>query len=101
MADASLNSEFTMFSARAAMAAGLSHIEEQVKALERAVGENPGLAFDLAKTVVESAIRTILSDRKIAFESDDDLPKLFKIVTTNLPILPVSASGEIEARRSL
>lgn len=93
--------DFVMHGARDAMSGGLTHIEEQVKGIERAVVENPGLAFDLAKTVVESACRTILSDRKIAFGSDDDLPRLFKTVTTNLPMLPVAASSEAEARKSL
>ena len=101
MSDSVANSEFAMYSARAAMTGGLSHIEEQVNAIERAVVENPGLAFDLAKTVVESACKTILSERKIGFESDDDLPKLFKAVTTSLPMLPVTASSEAEARKSL
>src|SRR2546423_922793 len=90
-----------MHGARAAMAGGLTHIEEQVKGIERAVIENPGLAFDLAKTVVESACRAILTDRKIVFDPDDDLPKLFKTVTTNLPMLPVAASNEADARKSL
>jgi hypothetical protein len=83
------------------MAGGLLHIEEQVKGIERAVIENPGLAFDLARTVVESTCRTILTERKIAFQFDDDLPRLFKMVTTHLPILPVAASTEVEARKSL
>lgn len=101
MADAPQPDEFIMYSARAAMADGLGHIEKQIKAIEHAVLDNPELAFDLAKTVVESACKTILSDRKIAFESADDLPKLFKAVTSNLPILPVAASSEAEARKSL
>ena len=101
MAAASVATDFAMHGARAAMAGGLSHIEEQVKGIERAVIENPGLAFDLAKSVVESACRTILTERKIAFGSDDDLPRLFKTVTNNLPMLPVAASNEAEARRSL
>jgi hypothetical protein len=96
-----MTGEFVMYGARASMAAGLSHIEVQVKGIERAVVENPGLAFDLAKTLVESACRTILTERKIAFVSDDELAKLFKMVTSNLPLLPVAASGEADARRSL
>jgi hypothetical protein len=96
-----LTDDFVMHGARAAMAGGLSHIEEQVKGIERAVVENPGLAFDLSKTVVESACRTILSERKIAFGTDDDLPRLFKTVTANLPLLPVAASSAPEARKSL
>lgn len=96
-----LASDFLMHGARAAMAGGLTHIEEQVKGIERAVIENPGLAFDLAKTIVESTCRTILSDRKIPFQSEDDLPRLYKTVTTQLPLLPVAASSEAEARKSL
>lgn len=90
-----------MHGARAAMADGLTHIEEQVKGIERAVEENPGLAFDLAKTVVESACKTILADRKVVFGSDDSLPQVFKAVTNNLPLLPVAASSEAEVRKSL
>lgn len=93
--------EFRMYNARVAMAAGLTHIEEQVKAIELAVTENPNLTFDLAKTVVESTCKTILKERKITFDANDNLPKLFKTVVMNLPMLPVAASAEIEARRSL
>lgn len=84
---------FVMRGARAAMAAGLTHVEEQVTALERAVVENPGLAFDLARTLVESACRTILTERQQSYASDDDLPKLFKTVTTFLPLSLPSASS--------
>ena len=90
-----------MHGARGAIAGGLLHIEEQVKGIERAVEENPGLAFDLAKTLIESACRSILTERSIAFNTDEDLPKLFRIVTSHLPFLPASASREAEVRRSL
>jgi hypothetical protein len=87
--------------ARAAIAGGLIHIELQVNSIESAVVENPGLAFDLAKTVVESTCKTILTERKVSFADDDNLPGLFRAVTTCLPILPVAASSEAEARKSL
>jgi hypothetical protein len=93
--------EFVMRGARAAMAQGLAHVEEQVTALERAVVENPGLAFDLAKTLVESACRTILTERQQPYASDDDLPKLFKTVTTFLPLSPPSASSSSGGHKSL
>jgi hypothetical protein len=100
MADA-LAVPFAMHGARAAMTFGLAHIEEQVKGIERAVVENPGLAFDLAKTLIESACRTILTERGVAFDPNDELPKLFKVATQQLPFLPPSASGESDARKSL
>ena len=101
MPDALMTSHFAMHGARAAIEGGLSHIEDQVKSIEQAVVENPGLAFDLAKTVVESACKTILSERKVSFEPDDGLPRLFRAVTMNLSLLPVTLSRDAEARRSL
>lgn len=92
---------FVMYGAREAMTGGLAHIEEQIKSIERSVSENPGLAFDLAKTLVESACKAILTERKISFNPEDDLPKIFKAVTTNLPLLPPNVSVETEARKSL
>lgn len=102
MAEDIIGSEaFVMRGARAAMAQGLAHVEQQVTALERAVSENPGLAFDLAKTLVESACRTILTERKQAYAGSDDLPKLFKAVTTILPLSPSSTGSIPDGHKSL
>lgn len=92
---------FIMYGAREAVAQGWAHVEKQVKAIEEAVFENPGLAFDLAKTLVESACRTILTERSVTFEKDDDVQTLFKQVRQNLQMLPTAASDEREARASL
>jgi hypothetical protein len=92
---------FVMHGARDAMAGGLAHIEEQVKGIEQAVVENPGLAFDLAKTLIESTCRAVLGERSVAYAATDDLPKLFKSITQHLPFLPATASDAAEVRRSL
>jgi hypothetical protein len=92
---------FVMHGARDAIAGGLTHVEQQVKSIEQAVVENPGLAFDLAKTLVESVCRAVLGERNITFSEDDDLPKLFKMASLHLPFLPPSASGEAGVRDSL
>ena len=92
---------FVMHGARDAMAAGLTHIEEQVKGIEQAVVENPDLAFDLAKTLIESTCRAVLRERSVAYAANDDLPKLFKSATQNLSFLPATASEASEVRRSL
>jgi hypothetical protein len=90
-----------MHGARGAIASGLDHIAAQVEALESAVNENPALAFDLARTVIESTCRTILTERGIAFAATDELPKLFKATSNSLPFLPASENGNIDARKSL
>ena len=92
---------FVMHGARAAVAGGMFHVEEQVKALERALVENTGLAFDLAKTLIESACKTILTERGGSFDKNDDLPTLFKATSRMVPFLPVSLAADAAARKSL
>jgi hypothetical protein len=101
MPEAAATAAFVMYAAREAMASGLGHVEEQIKSIELAVVENPGLAFDLAKTLIEGACKTILTEREVPFADADDLPKLFRTTTNNLPFLPAAASADAEARRSL
>ena len=90
-----------MRGARRAVSQGLQHIEAQVEAIEDAVASNPGLAFDLAKTLVESVCRTILTERGGSWAERDDLPRLFKEVRNNLPVLPPHESQESEVRQSI
>jgi hypothetical protein len=100
MAEA-LTASFVMHGARDAIARGLAHIEQQVRSIELAVVENPGLAFDLARTLVESVCRAVLNERSIVYDQSDDLPKLFKTTSQSLPFLPATASNEAETRESL
>lgn len=93
--------DFMMHSARAAVAGGLTHIEEQVKALEGAVVANTGLAFDLAKTLVESACKTIITERGLACDTNDELGKVFKTATQSIPFLPPTMAANSNARKSL
>ncbi len=101
MADPYLAVEYTMYGAREAMNGGMPHIEQHIVGIERAIVENPGYAFDLAKALVESVCKVILDERSVTYASGDDLPQLFGAVTLNLPLLPASASGETQARNSL
>ena len=45
------------------LSAGATTIERHIEALEEAVESNPSLAFDLARSLVESVCKTILTDR--------------------------------------
>lgn len=92
---------FTMQSAQSAMEGGLTHIEEHVRGIERAIIENPGLAFDLSKTLIESVCCSVLTERGITHGVEDNVPKLFKEVTSNLPLLPPAAHAAAETRQSL
>jgi hypothetical protein len=69
--------------------AGAVHIEQQVQALELAITENnSGLAFDLAKALVESVCITILKDRGCESTKKDDLPGLLKETIKQLQLVP-------------
>jgi hypothetical protein len=81
-------SPFQMQGARDAVAGGLEHIERYVVALEDSIADNPGLAFDLAKVLVESLCRTILTDCGHGYSDSWELPKLLKETTDRLQLVP-------------
>ena len=94
-------SSYVMKGARDAISQGLHHIEAQVNSIENAVLNEPGLVFDLAKTIVESTCRTILKDRAISYSSGEDLPRLFRTLSNNLPMLPSQESQATSVRESI
>jgi len=102
MADATSSSpQFVMVGAREVVAAGMLHIERQVIAIEEAVAKNPGLAFDLSKTVVESVCKTILSDRGHVSDEAWDLPRLLKETAGKLRLVPDACAGDADVTAKL
>jgi hypothetical protein len=101
MADVAVSTKFVMVGAREVMANGAVFFEQQVVAIEKAVSENPGLAFDLAKTLIESACKTILADR--GHECDDgwELPRLLKETLGKLRFVPDGLDGDVNVAASL
>lgn len=77
-----------MMGAREVMEVGAPHIKEQIVALEDAVTSNPGLAFDLAKTLLESTCKTVLTDRGCEYNQGWDLPRLLKETLDQLRLVP-------------
>lgn len=49
-----------------ALAGAALHLEQQIKAIEQAVRDAPNLTFDLARSLVETVCKTILTDRGTA-----------------------------------
>lgn len=47
-----------------ALAGDALHLEQQIRAIELAVRDAPNLSFDLARSLVETVCKTILTDRK-------------------------------------
>ncbi len=95
------NPVFVMHGARAAVAGGMVHIQKQTEALESAIGKNSGLVFDLAKTLIESVCKNIISQRGEVFGKNDDMPRLFKIARSCVSFLPVDLADDKGAEKSL
>jgi hypothetical protein len=95
------NVGFTMHGAREALDAGAAHIEEQIIAIEQAVGTNPGLTFDLAKTLLESTCKTILAERKADYNGAWDLPKLLRETTRLMRLVPAELAATADVSESL
>lgn len=83
------------------LTAGAIHIEQQIRALEDAVANTPGLAFDLARALVESVCKTILRDRGYGIPDGEKLPKLFGATIEQLRVLPDAHTADKEAGRAI
>lgn len=77
---------FVMDGAREVLEQGtIPRLQQQVDALEASLPDNPALAFDLAKSVVETACRTIMTDRGLM--PTKSTPTLNELITETLEAL--------------
>jgi len=98
---AALASPFVMSGSREVLLTGAAHLERQIGALEAAASSNPGLAFDLAKTLLESACKTVLSERACKYDGGWDLPRLLKETLSQLQLVPGELGTEADVSDSL
>jgi hypothetical protein len=63
------------------------------RALERRDAHPEG-AITMARTLLESTLKTILDDRKIAYKDADDLPALYKAASRELGLAPGAYSEQ-------
>lgn len=93
--------EFVMAGAREVVGGSATHLLRQIATLEGAIVDTPALAFDLAKSLVESVCKTILADRGQEIDHTLDMPKLFRETLRYLQILPDSHAGDAPIADSL
>lgn len=94
-------SPFMMHASRGVLLIGAAHLEKQIIALESSASSNPGLAIDLAKTLLESACKTVMSERAFKFETSWDLPKLLKETLNQIQLVPNEMEAEADVSDSL
>ncbi len=92
---------YRMIGAREVLAMTAVRLEQQITAIESALGTNPSLVFDLAKTLIESSCKTILNDRSHAVDETWDLPRLLKETLGKLQIVPEGLESAAEIAASL
>lgn len=67
--------------------------EAWARALARRQAD-PGGAITIARTLLESTLKTILDDRKVSYKESDDLPALYRAVSNHLGLAPGGYSEE-------
>lgn len=99
----SQNGAFEMLGARALVAqlGGADNIERYISATEKAVFEDPGLAIDLAKSIVECTCKTIMEKRGSQPPGACDLQKLVKDTLNLLSLAPGGYKKAKELREGL
>ncbi|MDE2827740.1 MAG: abortive infection family protein [Bacteroidota bacterium] len=80
---------------------GAEWMEDEIKRLREAIEQDPALAIGTAKEIVETCCKTILSDRGVSFTRKTDLPKLTKLLTRELKLVPEGISDEAKGAESI
>jgi len=92
---------FSLHGVREVIPSGAVHLERTVNALERALTEDIGLAFDLSKSLIESACKTIIKDRGGDPTTKAELPKLVRSVMDLVCVIPEDIEEPSKAKESL
>jgi hypothetical protein len=74
------------------------YIDRQIRRMEEAVDNDPELAIGTAKEFLETLCKTILTERGVSFQRDEDLPALVRTTIKGLKIVPdgIAAFGSTE-----
>jgi len=64
------------------------HMFQQIKRIEESIDVDPSLAIGSSKELIETCCKTILKERKVAFDENSELPKLVKAAMKELNLLP-------------
>ena len=77
-------------------------IRHQVEAIEEAIGRRqPAVAFDMAKTLIETTCKTVLNDKGVQHDDQWECPKLLKETLKQLQLVPDEHATASAASESL
>ncbi len=76
-------------------------MQKEIERVENAVDNDPALAIGTAKELVESCCKSILDRLNVEVPKNADLPKLTKMVTTELKLVPEGIPDEAKGAETI
>ena len=101
MADEPKKALFVMYGAREILEKDAVYFEQQIVTIEKAIIDTPGLAIDLAYTLVDTSCKTILRERTHAFGTDWTLQQILRETLNVIPIISQEVANPTELAESV
>ncbi|MEO1968417.1 MAG: abortive infection family protein [Sphingomonadaceae bacterium] len=76
-------------------------MKKEIERLENSVDRDPALAIGTAKELVESCCKTVLTNRRVSYSKNADLPTLTKLVASELGLVPEGISDEAKGANTI
>jgi hypothetical protein len=73
-----------------------THFQEHIDRINKSINDDPALAIGSTKELVESILKSILTELEIEIDKADDIPKLLKKVQKGLDIVPNDVDNSIK-----
>ena len=80
---------------------GAEYVSRQVTRMQTALNSEPDVAIGTAKEFVETVCKTILTERNIAYDSNEKLPRLVRQVVAALELIPKGVDGKSKAAEAV
>jgi hypothetical protein len=77
------------------------YISQQITRMESAVESDPALAIGSSKELVETTVKAILMARKVPIATRIDLPKLVRLASSELGLVPEGIANEAKAAETV
>jgi len=78
-----------------------SYVAQQITRIETAVINDPSLAIGTAKELIETCCKTILTERKVEFSKNADIPELVKLTAKELELTPDDIPQKAKAAETI
>ena len=65
-----------------------NYFQEYIERIKNSIESDPKLSIGSSKELIESTLKTILTESKIEYNKNDDIPKLLKAVQKELELVP-------------